>query len=163
MFTIKAAKSNFFDRKSVLDAVGRASVKVFNEFGRAVRKRAQKSLVYADGPSAAGAPPHAHKTGTRRRVSKSTGKVRVRSVSFLREFLFYAYDPSTKSVVIGPAKLNSVVSPDALAALEYGGTSTVKVGGKLKRAPIAAHPFMRPAAEAETPGLPAMWRDSVRS
>lgn len=152
----------FFDRKAVMDAVGKAAVRIFNDYGRKVRARAQKSLKYADGPAAAGEPPHAHRSRTRKRVSKSTGKTRVRSVSFLREFLFYKYDPATKSVVIGPERLDSTVDPRALPALEYGGPANVSARGGTRQVSIPARPFMHPAAAAEAPSLPAMWRDSVR-
>lgn len=152
----------FFDRAAVMNAVGAAKVRIFNDYGRAVRAGAQRSLKYADGPSAAGQPPHAHKSRTRTRTSKSTGKTRTRSVSFLREFLFYKYDKSTESVVIGPERLDSTVDPRSLPALEYGGPSTILDHGKRKNVTIAAHPFMHPAAAAEAPGLPERWRNSVR-
>lgn len=156
-------KEGFFDREAVIKAVGRATSAIFNEFGRLVRKTAQKSLVYGDKPAPPGSPPTAHKSRTRTRVSKSTGKVRKRVVSFLREFITYKYDKTTKSVVIGPERLGSTVDPAALRALEYSGTSTIRANGKRKRVTIRARPFMRPAAAAELPTLPPMWRDSVRS
>lgn len=156
-------KEGFFDREAVIKALGRATSAVFNEFGRLVRKTAQKSLVYGDKPAPPGSPPTAHKSRTRARVSKSTGKVRTQAVSFLREFITYKYDKTTRSVVIGPERLGSTVDPAALRALEYGGTSTIQANGKRKRASIAAHPFMRPAAASQIPALPPMWRDSVRS
>lgn len=162
MLTFNAARSNFFDRAKVMNAIGGARLRVLKEYGRRVRKRAQQSLRYGTATSAPGAPPTAHKTGHVTRKSKSTGKTRVRSVSYLREFLFFAYDDATKSVVIGPVRLNSTVSPDALPALEYGGSSVVADHGKRRSVRIRARPFMRPADAAERPGLPALWKDSVR-
>jgi len=159
----KAAKAGFFDREAVINAVDKATYRIFSTFGRMVRKRAQKSLAYGDEVSAPGSPPTARKTNVVTRKSRSTGKTRRRAVSFLREFLFYTLDKSTKSVVIGPARLNNTDSPESLAALEYGGTSPVYGRGKVKRVTIRARPFMRPAAAAELPTLPPMWRDSVRS
>ncbi len=158
----KAAKEGFFDRQLVLDAVDKPTREILNEFGRLVRKDAQKSLVYDDGPSPAGQPPHAHRSRTRTRISKKTGKERTRSVSFLREFLFYSFDKERRSVVIGPVKLSSTVDSGALPALEYGGKSTIVDHGKEKRVSIAARPFMRPAFQAELPGLPAMWKNSIK-
>jgi hypothetical protein len=155
-------KFQFFDQARVIKAAGRARARVLAEYGRKVRRRAQASLHYIPGPSAPGRPPHAHKTRKIRKTSRSTGKVRVRSVSFLREFLFYQYDPATNSVVIGPERLNSTVDPAALPALEYGGTSTITSGGRRKPASIAARPFMGPADAAERPGLSALWRDSIK-
>jgi hypothetical protein len=158
----KAAKEGFFDKKKVLDALDKATLRIFKEFGRRVRARAQKSLRYGEKPSAPGSPPTAHKSNTIERTSKSTGKKRVRSVSFLREYLWFAFDTSTKSVVIGPARLNGTVSADAPRALEDGGTSTILDHGKRLKVSIKARPFMGPAAQAERAGLPAMWQDSVR-
>ena len=161
-FTIKEAAGNFFDKKKVIDAVDRATLRIFKTFGRLVRKRAQASLKYGETTSAPGTPPTAHRSRDVSRTSKSTGKTRKRSVSFLREYLYFAFDPSTKSVVIGPARLNSTVTSDALPALEFGGQSVKAIRGKRQRINVQARPFMGPAAKAETPGLPAMWRDSVR-
>jgi hypothetical protein len=158
----KTLKGGFFDRKVVLDALDKATFRIFSEFGRKVRKTAQKSLKYGEKASPPGSPPTAHKSRTITKTSKSTGRVRKRSVSFLREYLYYAFDRATRSVVIGPARLNSTIDPGALQALEYGGTATVKSRGKRSRKAVAARPFMRPAAAAELPNLPPMWRDSVR-
>ena len=158
----KTLKSGFFDRKVVLDALDKATFRIFSEFGRKVRKAAQKSLKYGEKASPPGSPPTAHKSRTVTKTSKSTGRVRKRSVSFLREYLYYAFDRTTKSVVIGPARLNSTIDPGSLKALEYGGTATVKSRGKRSRKAVDARPFMRPAAAAELPNLPPMWRDSVR-
>src|SRR5262245_24150354 len=108
--SLRAAKEGFFDRKAVIAATDRATRSALNEGGRAVRRTAQKSLVYADGVSSPGQPPHAHKTGWKTRTSKSTGRVRRRAVSFLRENIFYAYDKVSRSVIVGPALLNGVLS-----------------------------------------------------
>ena len=42
------------------------------------------------------------------------------------------------------------------------GTSTVEEDDEKKQVRIKARPFMGPAYEKELPGLPQMWRDSVR-
>jgi hypothetical protein len=158
----KAAKEGFFDRAKVMKALGKAKLDIFKEFGRLVRKRAQASLKYAKDISAPGSPPHAHRTGRRTKISKKTGKPRTYNVSPLREFLFFAYDTSSQSVVIGPARLGGTVDPNALPALERGGSSTAKGRKGLRSISVRARPFMGPAAAAEIPGLPRMWRDSVR-
>lgn len=156
-------RSDFFDSKAVLRAIGRARAKALNDFGRLVRKAAQASLKYAPGPAPAGSPPHAHKSRKITKKSKSKGTVRTRSVSFLREFLYYKFDKSTKSVVTGPERLNSTVDPDALPALEYGGPSTAKRDGKIVDIQVRPHPFMGPAFEATKPELPRLWKDSVKN
>lgn len=179
-------KAGFFDRKAVLDAVDKARLRVLKEYGRRVRKRAQASLQYSDKTSAPGQPPFAHKTRRVTRKSRSTGRIRQRSVSYLREFLYFAYDPSSKSVVVGPARLSNVADPEAPHILEYGGTvqgnnRTITItnavgrnakgqfasGGKRKvvlagSVTHAARPFMHPAEAAERPGLEGLWKNSVR-
>lgn len=158
----KAAKGNFFDRDKIIKAMDRATLRVLNQFGRMVRKRAQASLKYGDRPSAPGSPPTAHRSRSITKTSRSTGRTRKRSVSYLREFLFYSYDDAAKSVVIGPSKLDQTVDSDALPALEYGGSSTVSSRGKGRRVKIRPRPFMRPALDAELPNLAPLWRNSVR-
>jgi hypothetical protein len=145
MLTFKAAKSNFFDRAKVTSAVDRATLRVLSRFGAFVRTRARSSIRKRRRPSVPGTPPSSH-------------------TDLLKRFLFFSYEPERKSVVIGPAKLNSVVDPDAPPALEYGGRSTVegRRGGPRRRITVRPRPFMGPALKAELPGLPAMWRDSVR-
>lgn len=158
----KATKAGFFDRKAVIDKLDKATRRILNDFGRKVRSIAQKSLRYGDKASPPGSPPTVHRTKTRTTVSRTSGRVRKRSVSFLREFIYYAFDPTANSVVTGPSRLNSTVDPGALPALEYGGTASIKTKGKRRRARVAARPFMRPAAAEALPTLPPMWRDSVR-
>lgn len=166
----KAAKEGFFDRQKVLDAVDKATVKNLSKSGANVRKTAQKSLVYSDKPSSAGRPPHAHRSRTiirksrsgKVQYSKKTGQALKRSVSFLREYLYFFYDQTAKSVVIGPVKLDSTIDSAALPALEYGGTSTIQDHGKAKRVSIAARPFMQPAFQAELPNLEKIWMNSVK-
>jgi len=54
-------------------------------------------------------------------------------------------------------------SEEALTALEYGGTSTMRTRkGKRRQIRIAARPVMGPAYEKEQPKLPAMWADSIK-
>lgn len=159
---LKAAMEGFFDREKVLKAAGKARTKVLNESGRIVRKRALASIKYADLPSLPGRPPHAHRSRSRTRTSRSTGKTRTRSVSFLKEFLWYKYDFSSQSAVVGPERLSSTVDPNSLPALERGGTSTILDHGKRRKVNIAARPFMWPALAAERPLLERLWKDSVR-
>jgi hypothetical protein len=142
--SFKAAKEGFFDRKKVMDAVGRGKRKVLSKFGSFVRQRARSSIRKRKGISAPGSPPSSH-------------------VGLIRRFLFFSYDADRDSVVIGPARLGGTVDPDALPALEYGGPSTAISRGKRRKIAVKARPFMGPAFEAEKPGLPAMWRDSIRS
>jgi len=155
-------KDTFFDREAVIKAIGRARAGVLKKFGLKVRKFAQKSLKYGDKPSSPGSVPTVHKSGFRKHVSKKTGKTRTRSVSWLRDRLLSDYDLTTKSVVVGPMRLDRTIDARAPSSLEYGGQSTIVEFGKKRTVTIAARPFMGPALKAELPGLPAMWKDSVR-
>lgn len=111
-FRINQAKTFFFD-KPILSAFDKATVKNLSKFGAFVRRTA-KGLIRKVGkkgkPSAPGNPPKS-RTG------------------ILKEFLYFAFDPSKGSVVIGPAKTNQVffngagqpVKGTVPAVLEYGG------------------------------------------
>jgi len=139
-------KHLFFDTKKVRRSVDRATRRVLSKFGAFVRRGAKSSIRKRKRASAPGEPPSSH-----------TG--------LLRRFIFFGYDRSARSVVIGPGRLNQKIG-DAPHALEHGGTSTVIEGlrGKRKkrRVKMAARPYMGPAFEQEKPKLAAMWRDSVR-
>lgn len=147
----------------MLRKVGVARARILGEFGRQVRRAAQASLKYADGPSTPGNPPHAHRTRTVKRTSRSTGKTRTRTVSLLRDLLFYSYDSTSRSVVIGPEKAHTnTVGDNAASALEYGGKSTIINHGKTVDVTIRERPFMRPALRDEQSKLPPMWANSIR-
>ncbi len=139
-------KRMFFDRKAVTGAADRATRRVFSKFGAFVRRTARSSIRKRKRASSPGEPP-----------SSRTG--------LLKRFIFFGYDRTKRSVVIGPQKLNQSIG-DAPEALEYGGTSTVVEGLKSNRrkrkVKIAARPYMGPAFEKQRPQLPAMWRDSVK-
>jgi hypothetical protein len=143
MFDLKASRSNFFDRAAVINAVDRTTRQVLSKFGAFVRQRAKTSIRKRKGTSPPGRPPYSH-------------------VGLLRKLIEFGYDADTKSVVIGP-KLSSRPT-GAPKTLEYGGTATVTdfKTKKSRRVKIAQRPYMGPAFEAEKPGLPAMWANSVR-
>lgn len=150
----KAAKSGFFDRDKVIAKLSRDARKALSKLGAFVRRRAQTSLRYRQGVSSPGSPPSAHRTVLRANAKRLTGKPQL--VSPLREFLFFSYDDSSRSVVIGPARLNGKVG-DAPRSLEYGGTSVVMASGKTRSVGIKARPFMRPALAVELPNVPRVW------
>lgn len=166
-FKVDQIKGLFFDKPAVTNSVDKATRKVLSKFGAFVRRRARTSMRKKKGNSPPGSPPYVQ-----------TG--------LLKQFLFFAYDPEKKSVVIGPALLNGTKQKGTLERLEYGGTVagngrvaylTNQVGrdsaGRFTSSGVTRvvlngtivyrpRPFMRPAFDAELPGLPAMWRDSVR-
>ena len=143
---INQAKGMFFDAPKVMRSVDAATRKVLSKFGAYVRTAARSSIRKRKKASAEGSPPSSH-----------TG--------LLKKFIYFGYDASQQSVVIGPAKLNT--STGAPEILEYGGTATIsqriKPGKyKKKKVAISARPFMHPALKQEQPKLPAMWQDSVK-
>ena len=81
-------KSMFFDRRAVIDAVGRANAVVLSKAGAFIRRSAKGRIRYAKSPSKPGSPPHAHR-----------GK---HGSSPLRDLIYFAYDSRTSSVVVGP-------------------------------------------------------------
>ena len=97
--------------------VDRTPRKVPGKFGGFVRTSARHSILKCKAISEPGNPPSAH-----------TG--------LLRTFMFFGYDRSQRSVVIGPQRLNQKIG-DAPHALEHGGVSTVVEGLKRHLVPLA--------------------------
>lgn len=156
----------FFDRPRVLRAVGAAERRVLSKFGAYVRRTAKGSLKPARQRKLSEMSPEQRAAYERRKaIARSEGrpvprrpevisrpgappKLHVRPVRAnpLRRRLLFGYDPRRRSVVIGPLAFRG----RGAEKLEHG------TGG------YDARPFMRPALGQELPGLPAMWRDSVR-
>lgn len=161
-FSVKVAKSNFFDRAAVQSRADAATLKNLSRWGAYTRTNAQRLLRYRERPSEPGKPPSLHRTMARRRTNRRTGKVTVQGVSPLREFLFFAHDAGTKSVVAGPARLSGKLG-DAPAALEHGGESEVRAGAGTRRVTIRPRPFMAPAEARTRSEIPGIWRDSIKA
>lgn len=144
MITLKKIpKSFFFDRKAVIDRVGVAKVKVLSKVGAFLRRRAQTSMRYRKAASPPGKPPSAH---------KETG-------ALLRKLIFFSYDPSSDSVVVGPVAAGKAEAP---RLQEFGGKARRTRRGVTRTAVYPARPFMLPALQASEPKLPAEWAGSVK-
>jgi hypothetical protein len=141
--TLYQIKEMFFDRPSVARAVNQAVRKKLGQIGGIIRKTARNSIERAKGPSAPGRPPHSH-----------TG--------LLKDFIYYGYDKSNDSVIVGPCLLNR--GTDAPHVLEYGGTGTVKRGifRRNQKKHFRARPFMAPALEANRNKISSILQDSIR-
>lgn len=139
---LDTAKRGFFDRKSVLNAMDKVTVKVLSRFG-AYTMTTARGLIRRPGkkglPSKPGQPP-----------KNITG--------LLKDFIFFSYAPNQRSVVIGPTKLNQ--NTGAPHTLEFGGTTIVGYGKRKRRVFIAARPYMQPAFEKNKPKLPSLWRSA---
>lgn len=142
----KAFKGMFFDRAKVINAVDQATRKVLSKFGAFVRTAAKSSI------------------RTRKKAVSAPGQPPFSKTGLLKKFLFFGFDPSTRSVVIGPAKLNT--GSDAPEVLEHGGSTTVfsRRNGKriTKRVRIERRPYMQPALEKEKSKLGPLWLNSVK-
>lgn len=182
--SIESFRRSFFDSEAILRAMDRATAKALSRFGAFVRQRARTSIRYRQAPSASGQPPSAHRTMRRAKTSHRTGVTKVQTVSPLREFIFFAFERATETVVIGPALLNGARrnrSQTVPETLEYGGAMTVteilrghqwrQVFANLAAAPrgrptrqravaIADRPFMIPAFQTELPQLTSIFADS---
>jgi hypothetical protein len=143
---VDQAKGLFFDSKRVEGSVDVAERKVLSRIGAFVRRTARSSIRKRKRVSAPGQPPSSH-----------TG--------LLKRFIFFAYEPTHHSVVIGPARLSQKVG-DAPSALEHGGRSRVVVsrGKRQKRTvTIRPRPFMGPALERNLDEFADEWADSIRA
>jgi hypothetical protein len=98
-------KKMFFDRRAVIDAVGRANVKVLSRAGAFIQRRAKSSIRKRKRSSRPGEPPSSH-------------------VGTLRNLIYFGFDTGKRSVVVGPTPLGmiGIVPP----TLEFGGTTAVK-------------------------------------
>lgn len=167
-------KALFFDRKAVLDSLSKAEKRVLPKFGAFVRRAARSSIkaprqkrvaelsaaerkswristaiAKRKGRRPPRRPPAASRPGEPPR--NQTGK--------LKNLLFFSWDSSSRSVVIGP----EAFTPNKADVLEYGGITAWTGrpdGGKTIR--VAPRPFMGPALAKEQPKLPAMWRDAMK-
>ena len=86
--TIDQAKGMFFDRNVVANAVDRAERRVLSRFGAFVRRGARSSIRKRKRAAEPGMPPSSH-----------TG--------LLKRNIFFLYEPSKSSVVIGPTQLGT--------------------------------------------------------
>lgn len=128
--SFEAFKGSFFDATPVLKAMDRAEQKALSRFGAFVRQRWRTSLRYQEGPSQPGQPPSAHRSTLRTKTNRKTGQKSRQAISPEREFVFFAYDPATKSVIVGPAKTNQKPRRGmggllVTEAIEYGGSETI--------------------------------------
>jgi len=136
-------KSTFFDQPKVMNAVDKGTRRVLSRFGAFVRTEARHSIRKRKRASQPGEPPSSH-----------TG--------LLRRFIFFGYERLSRSVVIGPVKLNAK-DTGAPQVLEHGGTTKVELGPRkaTHQVKVRPRPYMGPAFSKVEPRLPDMWRDSI--
>ncbi len=141
--SVKAAKAGFLDRAKVMRAVDRGRRRSLAKSGSYIRTTARRSMRRKRGRSRPGQPPHAH-------------------VGLLRDLLFFSYDSSTNSVVVGPVAINK--RSEAPAVLEFGGRTRKPYywKGTSSQITVRARPYMRPALRITRNELPGHWKDQIR-
>jgi hypothetical protein len=137
---IKQAKGFFFDRQRVKSAVDKATRARLSRFGAYVRTTARSSIRRRKAVSKPGQPPSSH-------------------MGLLKQHIYFIYEPTNRSVVIGPALLNERRhNPPVPELLEHGG-AVYRMGVSMLYAP---RPYMRPAFDQQMDNLEKLWRNSVR-
>lgn len=180
MFAMRMSRSqaiaNFFDSDKVLKAIDKAGRQPLEKYGAFVRRDAKGSLKAAAKSKlekvrvarlalARARTPATRQialgvlTAAQESASAPPGKPPRSVKGHLKNNLFFSWDGSSRSVVIGPVKLGAGVAPHAL---EFGGSSVTKIrrgNQTISRAvQIRPHPFMRPANEKNKGKLPPLFR-----
>ncbi|MCC6360625.1 MAG: hypothetical protein IT450_17945 [Phycisphaerales bacterium] len=164
-------KRAFFDRDVVMRAENAATLSAMRKIGAMIRTVARRSMRKARQMKLDEMKPEdAAKWRMQQRIAKYYGRKapprplkgsdpgsppRYRWSRLLKDRLFFAYDSSTRTVVIGPERLgrNGGKVP---RLLEEGG-----VGDNGKH--IAARPYMKPALDQVRPKMAAEWAKAFRA
>lgn len=135
----------FFDRDKVVREADKATRANLSKAGAFVRTAARSSIRKRKSISAPGSPPSSH-TGLLRQI-------------------FFGWDSQSRTVVVGPMRLNQKIG-NAPEALERGGISEIMTGPRRKRRRrrigVHARPFMLPALKQEAPKFPGLWANSIK-
>lgn len=167
----------FFDRPAVEKAVDTGVRKVLSRFGYFVMRDARQSIKRPRRkPLSAFTEEELKEYRFRQRLYRQgrtpfkpqrplmpsePGEPPRNQMGLLKQFIFFTYEPSRRSVVIGPARLAGAgEDPPVPEVLEYGGaTYNRRVG---KRVRIEARPYMRPAFSRQMQKqMPQMWQNAV--
>lgn len=156
---VSGFKKTFFDRAAVADKIPPAIKKALSRFGFFVRQTAKKSLKYGDKPSKPGQPPTVHRSAKFLRKKKVKGKVKLQGSSPLRELIFFGYEATDKSVVIGPAIGGS--KSGAPHIQEYGGNGIIESRGRRVSVRFPSRPYMQPAFDKQLAAVNNDFRNLV--
>ncbi len=132
--------SMFFDRPNVIKRIKDGTKSTMSKAGAFIRQRAKSSIRPRKRIAKPGEPPSSHE-GT------------------LKRLIFFGYDSSTDSVVIGP-KLSKGGKPTIPHLLEFGGSTKSWRNGKTAK--YRAFPFMAPALEAEQQKFAGLFDGAVK-
>jgi hypothetical protein len=113
--TVRQSRQGFFNRPSVIRAVGKAKVESLSRFGAYVRRDARKSI---------------RPGGKKGKVSKP-GEPPRSHAGTLKRFLNFAWDRQSQSLVVGPMKTNQVFFTDAMRPVRGTVPSVLERGGSV--------------------------------
>lgn len=135
-------KLMFFDSEGVKRKVKDGTKSALSKYGSFVRTDARRSI----------------RKGPRKKAYKAVPGSPPRSwQGNLRDLIFFGYDTSTESVVVGPA-LFKQASPTAPHLLEFGGTGVYQGHA----AYYHKFPFMNPAMARTLSKMPSMFNGAVK-
>ena len=155
MMSISASIKSFFDTAAVEAKLPIAARQALSKIGAYVR-RVMQNRVGKDGKGQS-APP---------------GQSPFKHAGQLHDLIFFAYDETSRTVVIGPAAFKDATAP---RVLEFGGEETITTRGprrkdgtreiKQRQAHYKGNPFAAPslAASIEAGIVPASWADSIHA
>lgn len=188
---VSMAISTFFDKSIVEKRLDKATRKSLSMVGAFVRSDAIRAINRFGGTkrklkvvdenldpvlvsrSKNGVVPSGKQQQVRTRDSSKPGEPPMSQTGLLKKFLFFSWDGSTNSVVIGPAAINR--SSGAPSRLEFGGTTTMTVRYKrlddstlmrLKQPKkqtikIEKRPYMGPALDKNRSVIADMYRHEL--
>lgn len=175
-FQLSTKTRVFFDSKQLEGKLDKATKRTMTKFGSFVRTTARRSMKPVRRIKVAEMGKEERETyKLQKKINRKAGKKpprrrfaasepgkppRVRKGQ-LKKFLFFAYDLSRKSVVVGPERLSGV-TPGTPQRLEEGGRTRIDFGPNKGRSfNIAPRPYMHPALREELPKLEPLWRDRL--
>ena len=135
----------FFDSPKVVKSVDRMRQRQLARAGGMVRTTSKRSIRKRKKPSLPGNPPHSH-TGDLRKI-------------------FFGYDKSNDSVIVGPLGFKNSKAPQAL---EHGGYVMLRRRDKktgelvIKPVLIRKRAYMQPALETVAPQIPGLFKNKLR-
>ena len=162
--TIRGVRASFFDSEKVLAAARKGTAKALAKCGAFVRREAKSSIRYATKSAAPGQPPKAHRGRMTRTSKKKDGSTVTRQVSPLKELIYFAFDPVSLSVVVGPADFKNKAKRNyrVPTVLEQGGTVHSRTPRGIKSSRYPGNPFMAPALRRVQGKFPALFTDLLR-
>lgn len=168
----------FFDSRKVERALDPVKRQFLARSGALARLNMKKLLSKSAGPrwlfTKAGRQRLARMTKQQRqrwfaRIRKPLpGQPPLRRIGTLQKRVFFALDPATESVVIGPEVFSTAVGDKNVPRLlEIGGQATRFLRDRktrrrrMRRVRYRRHPYLDPSLEQTRPRLPDLWRQSI--